>query len=100
MLYGSLWNHQKNIGRLSCKKSCWLYRDIYGDAVRDSISVAEAVSLGSHCCSHGSNGLPWKNRGLEKGKISGSGTHKELLESHPLYEEMIKQQFVEKEGGA
>ena len=37
---------------------------------------------------------------LEKGKISGSGTHKELLESHPLYEEMIKQQFVEKEGGA
>ena len=37
---------------------------------------------------------------LETGKISGSGTHKELLESHPLYEEMIKQQFVEKEGGA
>lgn len=37
---------------------------------------------------------------LEKGKISGSGTHKELLKSHPLYEEMIRQQFVEKEGGA
>ena len=41
-----------------------------------------------------------KVRVMGKVKISGSGTHKELLESHPLYEEMIKQQFVEKEGGA
>jgi len=54
VLYGGLWNPQKNIGRLSCKKSCWLYQYIYGNVVSDSIPAAGAILLGSHCCSLGS----------------------------------------------
>jgi ATP-binding cassette subfamily B protein AbcA/BmrA len=30
---------------------------------------------------------------LEKGEISGQGTHAELLDSHPLYSKLVQQQF-------
>ncbi|EFU39206.1 ABC transporter related protein [Paenibacillus vortex V453] len=30
---------------------------------------------------------------LEKGHITGSGTHEELIESHPSYVEWAKKQF-------
>ncbi len=30
---------------------------------------------------------------LEKGEISGEGTHAELLDSHPLYSKLVQQQF-------
>lgn len=31
---------------------------------------------------------------IEKGQVSGSGTHAELLETHPLYREYVKEQMV------
>ncbi|MGA8942377.1 MAG: ABC transporter ATP-binding protein [Thermoactinomyces sp.] len=30
---------------------------------------------------------------LEEGRITGQGTHKELLSSHPLYQKLVQQQF-------
>lgn len=31
---------------------------------------------------------------VEKGRITGSGTHQELMESHPLYSEYVKEQLL------
>ncbi|MNI91286.1 Multidrug resistance ABC transporter ATP-binding/permease protein BmrA [compost metagenome] len=32
---------------------------------------------------------------LDKGKVTGAGTHTELLESHQVYRELAQKQFVE-----
>ncbi|MFV8827407.1 ABC transporter ATP-binding protein [Alkalihalobacterium sp. APHAB7] len=31
---------------------------------------------------------------LEHGKVTGTGTHDELMESHPLYKKLVEQQFI------
>lgn len=34
---------------------------------------------------------------LEEGRVTGQGTHSELLQSHELYAKLVKQQFIEQE---
>lgn len=34
---------------------------------------------------------------LEEGRVTGQGTHSELLQSHELYGKLVKQQFIEQE---
>ncbi|WP_216828274.1 ABC transporter ATP-binding protein [Alkalihalobacterium elongatum] len=31
---------------------------------------------------------------IEHGKVTGTGTHNELMESHPLYKKLVEQQFI------